>query len=283
MNNSSSSSKRRAANENSARGFSAGDSSCCSSQDLSPDEQQLQTSHSKSTYLDACASSQETHCSEIERCVDATTNTTNLTNFESNYPNSQESVYPTSSQLSSQLSTQLSSQLSTQFSTQSTSTASNTNIDMLARPVEISSSISSGDFAPTLSPMVSNGSEYTLKDFASELNDSAGIMAAAATTSKMKKQKKRKIRMVDVPSCSDEEALIVSTLKKAKKTSSEENANHYGTCIICLTKPKDGAFVHNHTVHIACCYQCASKVWNKRKRCPICNSRAKNVMKLFVS
>lgn len=283
MNNSSSSNKRRATKRNSARGHSAGDSSCCSSQELSPAEQQSTTSHSKSKYLDACASSQETYCSEIERIVDAKPKT-NLTIFESNYPNSQESLFPTSSQFSSQLSTQLSEQ----SSTQSTSVASN-NVDSnmnLARPIEISSSLSSGDFAPTLSPMVAHPHEYTLKDLTSEMSKTAGAIAAAVT--KTKRPKKRKLNLADMVSDSDDDDLIVSTPKKAMMTtpSAMENVNDtdslYGMCIICLTQPKDAAFVHNRLVHVSCCYQCASKVWNKRKRCPVCNSQAKNVLKIFV-
>lgn len=293
MNNSSSSSKRRASNKHSARGHSAGDSSCCSSQELSPDEQQSPTTHSKSNYLDACASSQETYCSEIERIVDTKTKT-NLTIFESNYPNSQESIFPTSS------SSQLSTQLSTESSTQSTSIASS-SLDLnllanIARPIEISSSLSSGDFAPSLSPMVSHVREYTLKDFTSDMhgNGSTHAIANASAAAKTKKPKKRKLNMVNMLSNSDDDCdLIVTTPKKAKMmttsttptTVSEtvsDTDSLYGMCIICLTQPKDAAFVHNRLLHVSCCYQCASKVWNKRKRCPVCNSQAKNVLKIFV-
>lgn len=56
----------------------------------------------------------------------------------------------------------------------------------------------------------------------------------------------------------------------------------YGSCMMCLTAPKNGVFVHNSFLHLCCCYRCAVKVWNKRKRCPICNCKVKNVMKLFV-
>lgn len=56
----------------------------------------------------------------------------------------------------------------------------------------------------------------------------------------------------------------------------------YGSCMMCLTQPKNGVFVHNRFLHLCCCYRCAVKVWNKRKRCPICNCKVKNVMKLFV-
>lgn len=60
------------------------------------------------------------------------------------------------------------------------------------------------------------------------------------------------------------------------------NDSTYGSCMMCLTEPKNGVFVHNRFLHLCCCYRCALKVWNKRKRCPICNCKVKNVMKLFV-
>lgn len=56
----------------------------------------------------------------------------------------------------------------------------------------------------------------------------------------------------------------------------------YGSCMMCLTEPKNGVFVHSRFLHMCCCYRCAVKVWNKRKRCPICNCKVNNVLKLFV-
>lgn len=56
-----------------------------------------------------------------------------------------------------------------------------------------------------------------------------------------------------------------------------------GPCIICLSQPKNGVFVHSRFLHSCCCYKCAVKIWTKCKRCPVCNCKVKNVMKLFVS
>lgn len=53
-------------------------------------------------------------------------------------------------------------------------------------------------------------------------------------------------------------------------------------CMICLSHAKDGVFVHSRFLHVCCCYRCAVKIWNKKKRCPICNGKVKNVQKLFV-
>lgn len=53
-------------------------------------------------------------------------------------------------------------------------------------------------------------------------------------------------------------------------------------CIICVSEPKSGVFVHGRIAHICCCYKCAVKVWSKAKRCPVCNCRVSNVLKAVI-
>ncbi|KAL7027287.1 hypothetical protein ACKWTF_005395 [Chironomus riparius] len=60
------------------------------------------------------------------------------------------------------------------------------------------------------------------------------------------------------------------------------NDSNLGICRFCMINPKNGVFVHNNCLHLCCCYKCALKVWKKRKSCPICNCKIKNVTKLFV-
>lgn len=60
------------------------------------------------------------------------------------------------------------------------------------------------------------------------------------------------------------------------------NDSILGTCRFCMINPKNGVFVHSNCLHLCCCYKCAVKVWKKRKSCPICNCKIKNVTKLFV-
>uniref|UniRef100_A0A1L8DTC2 Putative e3 ubiquitin-protein ligase mdm2 n=1 Tax=Nyssomyia neivai TaxID=330878 RepID=A0A1L8DTC2_9DIPT len=67
-----------------------------------------------------------------------------------------------------------------------------------------------------------------------------------------------------------------------KSTKDVDERENLGLCIMCLEEPKNGVFVHSRFLHLCCCYKCAVKVWNKQKRCPICNSKVKNVLKLFV-
>lgn len=60
------------------------------------------------------------------------------------------------------------------------------------------------------------------------------------------------------------------------------NDSNLGICRFCMVNPKNGVFVHSNCLHLCCCYKCAVKVWKKRKSCPICNCKIKNVTKLFV-
>ncbi|XP_059614290.1 E3 ubiquitin-protein ligase Mdm2-like [Phlebotomus argentipes] len=70
-------------------------------------------------------------------------------------------------------------------------------------------------------------------------------------------------------------------LARAKELSGSSNPLDE-PCMMCLKEPKDGVFVHSSFLHLCCCYKCAKKAWNKHKRCPICNSKVKNVLRLFV-
>lgn len=68
----------------------------------------------------------------------------------------------------------------------------------------------------------------------------------------------------------------------AESQSDDVNDSNLGLCRFCMVNPKNGVFVHNNCLHLCCCYKCAIKVWKKRKSCPICNCKIKNVTKLFV-
>lgn len=50
-------------------------------------------------------------------------------------------------------------------------------------------------------------------------------------------------------------------------------------CVVCVSAPKSGVFVHGRIAHICCCYKCAVKVWAKSKRCPVCNCKVSNVLR----
>lgn len=59
--------------------------------------------------------------------------------------------------------------------------------------------------------------------------------------------------------------------------------SNLGICRFCMVNPKNGIFIHSNCSHICCCYQCALKVWKKRKSCPVCNCKVKNVLKVFAN
>lgn len=74
----------------------------------------------------------------------------------------------------------------------------------------------------------------------------------------------------------------VKLTKRVISDSIKEKLESSNLCVICITEPKSGVFVHGRIAHICCCYKCAVKVWAKAKRCPICNCKVSNVLKAVV-
>lgn len=72
-------------------------------------------------------------------------------------------------------------------------------------------------------------------------------------------------------------AITIDQLVSVAAEGSKDNL-----CIMCVSEPKSGVFVHGRMAHICCCYKCALKVWAKTKRCPICNCKVSNVLKAVV-
>lgn len=255
---------------------SAGESSCCSSQELSPDEQQ---STLPSTYLSAaCASSQETYCSDLEHIVNVNKQT-NSNVFESKYSNSQDSGYPISEQVSQ-------ASLHEHVFENVRSLSKHDSLASTVSVYSVGSSQSStecdangnqrhgGEVATVTTEKSSDNFTETLDEM-----EVSTVGKEASTGPGMKKPKKRKINFSDEVSDND----IDDDELMAKKFRAMEEADpSNGMCMICLSEPKNGAFVHNRFLHVCCCYRCTVKVWNKRKRCPICNSQVKTVLKMFV-
>lgn len=281
---------------------SAGESSCCSSQELSPDEQPS-TLSSQAAYLvaAACASSQETYCSEIEHMVNdhhhQHKNVVSLKQsnsiFEHNYPNSQESVYPNSECTLSKLDSLAStvSAYSVSGSSQSFNECeSNGNIGGTSQTNDsdtMSNLKSSKSYdnnvttttetaTPTTITMANAAIVEKTPSSSATINRSA---SEACGVSSSRKLKKRKIDFSD--EISDAEVNDDELMAKKFRAMDETDTSN-GMCMICLSEPKNGAFVHNRFLHVCCCYRCTVKVWNKRKRCPICNSQVKTVLKMFV-
>lgn len=52
-------------------------------------------------------------------------------------------------------------------------------------------------------------------------------------------------------------------------------------CIMCNSNPKNSIFLHGRIAHMCCCYKCAIRTWGLNKRCPVCNCKVRNVVKVF--
>lgn len=58
-------------------------------------------------------------------------------------------------------------------------------------------------------------------------------------------------------------------------------AEYEELCIMCNVKSKDSIFLHGKIGHMCCCYKCAKKCWIVHKKCPICNLKIYNIVKVF--
>lgn len=56
---------------------------------------------------------------------------------------------------------------------------------------------------------------------------------------------------------------------------------HKELCIMCNSNPKNSIFLHGRIAHMCCCYKCAIRTWGMNKRCPVCNCKVRNVVKVF--
>lgn len=78
--------------------------------------------------------------------------------------------------------------------------------------------------------------------------------------------------------CSIVEKNEKSTVVSEEKKDSVENKE---LCIMCNINPQNGIFIHGNIAHMCSCYKCAIRSWGINKRCPLCNCKARNVLKLF--
>lgn len=88
---------------------------------------------------------------------------------------------------------------------------------------------------------------------------------------------------------SDDDVMMVKKKQKMSKphefTSSGESrtdvSENKQKCIICVSALRDSAFMHGQDGHMSCCYRCAMNTWKEHKRCPICNRKVRNVVKIY--
>lgn len=91
------------------------------------------------------------------------------------------------------------------------------------------------------------------------------------------------VKTVSDPAITIDDKLPVKITKKViANTLMDKLEDTKNLCMICISEPKSGVFVHGRIAHICCCYKCAVKVWAKAKRCPVCNCKVSNVLKAVV-
>ncbi|CAB3254249.1 unnamed protein product [Arctia plantaginis] len=78
------------------------------------------------------------------------------------------------------------------------------------------------------------------------------------------------------------EDVDVKITKKVIANTLIEKLDTKDLCVVCVSEPKSGVFVHGRIAHICCCYKCAVKVWAKSKRCPVCNCKVSNVLRAII-
>ena len=83
-----------------------------------------------------------------------------------------------------------------------------------------------------------------------------------------KKQKMSKLHEFTITSASSGESRVDISDNKQK-------------CIICVSAFRDSAFMHGRDGHMSCCYRCSMNTWKEHKRCPICNRKVRNVVRIY--
>lgn len=53
-------------------------------------------------------------------------------------------------------------------------------------------------------------------------------------------------------------------------------------CCVCMTRPRNAALIHGKTAHQACCYECASELFERGLPCPFCRQPIAHVVRNFL-
>lgn len=279
---------------------SAGESSCCSSQEIPMD-----LDESFSVAAVTSVTSQSTFGSdEIDRLfnhVNGASMRSNSNLYDGNYPSSPESVYPNSTMTSCNSSFTLGTDSGILTKADSgASTVSAFTISSLSQSSQESNSQGSLVMSnSSISSVLCDSSVTTTTTSAIDTMTNASPSVApikrtaSHTVTSTQMLTKRKFDSSDgnnngANEVNGDDGDAESMAKRAKYSMDDETEEQpdgltaNGKCIMCLARSKNGAFVHNHLLHVCCCYKCAVKIWNKKKRCPICNMPVKTILKIFV-
>ena len=67
-------------------------------------------------------------------------------------------------------------------------------------------------------------------------------------------------------------------------STASESKDGYGRmkCMVCRKKPPNGCIVHGGTGHQVCCVECARKLKDNNRPCPVCRKKIGKVIQNFM-
>jgi Zinc finger, C3HC4 type (RING finger) len=149
-------------------------------------------------------------------------------------------------------------------------------------PTSSATQTTTSGFSSSSSQELGSPSFDSQETYCSELGDFATALPTRTASTGMLEQLMD--RNVLFPSSLSRNASSLSDMalsQESAASSVDVTKSDLGMCMVCLSNPKDGAFVHKKKVHLCCCYKCANQIWRQRKTCPICNGKVTTVAKLF--
>jgi E3 ubiquitin-protein ligase Mdm2 len=106
----------------------------------------------------------------------------------------------------------------------------------------------------------------------------------------MKKEVEKKDDEVTKNEVEKESGVVVNGQADKNQTRTTEEEQVKGPlpeckeiCIMCNNNPKNSVFLHGRIAHMCCCYKCAMRTWKSLKRCPICQRKVSNVVRVFTT
>lgn len=109
-------------------------------------------------------------------------------------------------------------------------------------------------------------------------SDTSASCVLSASSSATNDRQENKLSARDELSSSDSKQVV----DKKSDTKGPEATFSRDLCVICLTQPRNASLVHGRTGHQVCCIECAERLKENKKRCPVCRKKIKLVVKNFL-
>ena len=90
--------------------------------------------------------------------------------------------------------------------------------------------------------------------------------------------------MSDSASTSHAPPVPVPVVNEPSDSTASESKDGYGRmkCMLCRKEPPNGCIVHGGTGHQVCCVECARKLKDNNRPCPVCRKKIGKVIKNFM-